>query len=53
MDLKGDLAEIERETINQALAKFDGNISKAAKHLNIARSTLRDRLKRLGIKPSR
>ena len=48
--LKEELAGIERETITRALAHFKGNISLAAKHLNIARSTLRDRLKKLGIK---
>jgi DNA-binding NtrC family response regulator len=49
--LKEELAGIERETIEKALAGFKGNISRAAKHLNIARGTLRDRMKKLGIKP--
>jgi DNA-binding NtrC family response regulator len=48
--LKEELAEIERETITKALVAFKGNISHAARHLNIARGTLRDRMKRLGIK---
>jgi len=48
--LKEELAGIERETIAKTLTHFKGNISLAAKHLNIARSTLRDRLKKLGIK---
>ncbi len=48
--LREELAGIERETIVKALAQFKGNISLTAKHLNIARSTLRDRLKKLGIK---
>jgi transcriptional regulator with GAF, ATPase, and Fis domain len=48
--LKGDLAQIERETVTKALEKFDGNVAEAARHLGIARSTLRDRLKKLGIR---
>ena len=48
-DLKGDLADIERETISKALAAADGNVARAARQLGIARSTLRDRLKKLGI----
>jgi DNA-binding NtrC family response regulator len=48
--LKAELAGIERETIVKALTGFDGNISRAAKHLNIARGTLRDRMKKLGIR---
>jgi len=49
--LKEELAGIERDTIVRTLAHFKGNISQAAKHLHIARGTLRDRLKKLGIKP--
>jgi len=48
--LKAELAGIERETIVKALAGFKGNISHTARHLNIARGTLRDRIKKLGIK---
>ena len=48
--LRAELAGIERETITKALAGFNGNISHAARHLNIARGTLRDRMKKLGIK---
>jgi DNA-binding NtrC family response regulator len=48
--LEEELAGIERETIAKALAGFNGNISRAARHLNIARGTLRDRMKKLGIK---
>jgi len=48
--LKEELAGIEREAIVKALAGFNGNISRAAKHLHIARGALRDRMKRLGIK---
>jgi DNA-binding NtrC family response regulator len=49
--LKEELAGIERETIEKTLAGFKNNISRSAKHLNIARGTLRDRMKKLGIKP--
>jgi DNA-binding NtrC family response regulator len=49
--LRDELAGIERQTIAKALAGFGGNISRTARHLNIARGTLRDRMKRLGIKP--
>jgi DNA-binding NtrC family response regulator len=48
--LKDELAGVERETIVKALTGFNGNISRAARHLNIARGTLRDRMKKLGIK---
>ena len=48
--LKAELAGIERETIVKALAGFKGNISHAARHLHVARGTLRDRMKKLGIK---
>ena len=43
------LPELERETIERAFAECDGNVSRAAKVLGIARSTLRDRLKRYDI----
>jgi two-component system response regulator HydG len=48
-DLRGELAGIERDTIAKALAAADGNVARAARQLGIARSTLRDRLKKLGI----
>jgi Nif-specific regulatory protein len=51
--LREELSAIERETIVKALAASDGNISRAAKHLKIARGTLRDRMKKLGIKAER
>lgn len=47
--LRKELFQIEKETISQALAKFEGNISKTARFLNIPRSTLRDHLKKLDI----
>jgi DNA-binding NtrC family response regulator len=49
--LKEELAGVERATLERTLKHFDGNISKAAKHLGVARSTLRDRLKKLSGRP--
>ena len=43
------LQEIEKEHISTALRHFQGNISRTAKALQIPRSTLRDKLKDLGI----
>jgi DNA-binding NtrC family response regulator len=43
------LQEIEKEHISSALRRFQGNISQAAKALQIPRTTLRDKMKELGI----
>lgn len=43
------LQDIERKHILEILEKFDGNKSKAARVLNISRSTLREKLKQYGI----
>ena len=43
------LQDIERIHIIETLNKFDGNKSKAARVLNISRSTLREKLKQYGI----
>ena len=43
------LQEIEKEHISTALRRFQGNISHTAEALQIPRSTLRDKLKDLGI----
>ena len=43
------LQELEKEHISTALRHFQGNISRTAKALQIPRSTLRDKLKDLGI----
>lgn len=43
------LQDIERLHIVETLQKFDGNKSKAARVLNISRSTLREKLKQYGI----
>ena len=44
-----NLEELERETIRQALAKHDGNVSLAAKALGLSRSALYRRLQRYGL----
>ena len=44
------LKAIEKEHISTALRHFQGNISRTAKALQIPRSTLRDRLKDLGVR---
>ena len=42
------LPDLEREAILGAFSKYSPNLSKTAKHLGIPRSTLRDRLRKLG-----
>jgi two-component system response regulator HupR/HoxA len=42
--------EIEKEILAQVLARADGNQSRAARSLGLSESTLRSRLKRLGLK---
>lgn len=48
--LNRTLAEVEAEHIKNVLANVGGNKSRAAEILGIDRKTLRDRLKRLGIR---
>jgi len=48
--LNRTLAEVEAENIRNVLARVSGNKSRAAETLGIDRKTLRDRLKKLGIK---
>ncbi len=48
--IRKELFEIEKETIIKALMKYNWIVSKAAKYLNIPRSTLRDRIKKLDIR---
>ncbi len=43
------LREVEREHISRALQRFQGNISRAARALQIPRTTLRDKMRELGI----
>lgn len=42
--------ELEREILAQVLARAEGNQSRAARSLGLSESTLRSRLKRLGLK---
>ena len=42
--------EIEKEVLAQVLGRADGNQSRAARSLGLSESTLRSRLKRLGLK---
>jgi DNA-binding NtrC family response regulator len=42
--------DLEREILAQVLARADGNQSRAARSLGLSESTLRSRLKRLGLK---
>ena len=46
------LDDMEREAIREALARFDGNVSLAAKALGVSRSALYRRLQRYGISAS-
>ncbi|MFO0571425.1 MAG: helix-turn-helix domain-containing protein [Polyangiaceae bacterium] len=43
------LKDVERELIRRAYEAADGNVSRAAELLGIPRTTLRARLKRLGM----
>jgi transcriptional regulator with PAS, ATPase and Fis domain len=42
--------DLEKEILSQVLARADGNQSRAARSLGLSESTLRSRLKRLGLK---
>ena len=42
--------DLERSILQQVLARSDGNQSRAARTLGLSESTLRSRLKRLGLK---
>ena len=46
------LDELERDAIREALARFDGNVSLAAKALGVSRSALYRRLQRYGLASS-
>lgn len=50
-DNQGSLKESERQAIIEMLSRYNGNISKSADELGIARSTLYQKMKRLGISP--
>lgn len=44
------LADIEREVIERALERFEGNVSRTARYLNVTRQTLIYRMKKYGLK---
>jgi DNA-binding NtrC family response regulator len=46
---EGDLPALERRLILAAVARSDGNISRAARQLGLPRSTLRSRLERIDV----
>lgn len=50
-DTNGSLKDFERLAIIEAVSKHHGNISKSAAELGIARSTLYQKMDRLGISP--
>ncbi|MBX3148313.1 MAG: sigma-54-dependent Fis family transcriptional regulator [Gemmatimonadales bacterium] len=52
IDEPQSLDDLERDAIKQALARFDGNVSLAAKSLGVSRSALYRRLQRFGLSPS-
>lgn len=49
IDLKHILAEIEKSYISDALSKSNGIVAHAAKHLNIRRTTLVEKMKKYGL----
>jgi sigma-54 dependent transcriptional regulator, flagellar regulatory protein len=49
LDLRAHLAAIERALIEQALARTQGTVAHAARLLNLRRTTLVERLRKLGI----
>jgi sigma-54 dependent transcriptional regulator, flagellar regulatory protein len=52
LDLRVHLAEIERRLIEQALARVGGTVAHAARLLNLRRTTLVEKLRKLGITTS-
>jgi len=49
MDLKQYLQDIEVRCIHEALARVDGVVSHAARLLSLQRTTLVEKMKKLGI----
>jgi DNA-binding NtrC family response regulator len=47
--LRTEVRELERRRIVEALERSDGNLSRAARELGIARGTLRSRMKELEV----
>lgn len=52
-DLGDQVRDLERRIISAALTRFDGNKSKAARHLGITRNGLALKMRRLGIPSTR
>jgi sigma-54 dependent transcriptional regulator, flagellar regulatory protein len=52
LDLRAYLGEIERRLIEQALQRVDGTVAHAARLLNLRRTTLVEKLRKLGITTS-
>jgi sigma-54 dependent transcriptional regulator, flagellar regulatory protein len=52
LDLRAHLADIERRLIEQALQRVDGTVAHAARLLNLRRTTLVEKLRKLGISTS-
>ena len=52
VDLQRYLHDVEREIIRRSLERADGNKQKAARLLNIKRTTLIEKAKRLELTPS-
>ena len=48
--VKARAAELEREMIAKALAETDGNVTKAAKMLEISRKSLQTKMKEFGLR---
>ncbi len=46
-----DLEQVERRLVEQALAKADWNVTRAARLLNLTRDTLRYRIEKFGLAP--
>jgi DNA-binding NtrC family response regulator len=44
-----NLDEVEKDTVQKAMAKYEGNISKAAKELGLSRASLYRRLEKYGL----
>lgn len=49
LSLKHRLAEIERDLIKQALSRTQGNVSQAARILNVQRTTLIEKIQKFGL----
>lgn len=51
LSLKHRLAEIEKDLIEQALARTNGNVSQTARILNVQRTTLIEKIQKYGLRP--